>query len=131
MKTIIAGSRDCTDYSQLLVAVRLAKWEITEVVSGKARGVDLLGEQWATLHKVPIQPFPVTDEDYNKYGKGAPFIRNQRMADYGEALIALWDGHSSGTKDMINKAHKKGLTICIWRTDLQREEKVEVTPKLF
>ena len=47
MKVIIAGSRDITDYSLVCRAISESKFDITEVISGTARGVDTLGEKWA------------------------------------------------------------------------------------
>jgi hypothetical protein len=35
------------------------------------------------------------------------------MADYADALIAIWDGKSKGTKHMIDIAKKKGLKVFI------------------
>lgn len=37
------------------------------------------------------------------------------MANYAEALIAIWDGQSKGTKMMIDIANKKGLKVYIYR----------------
>ncbi len=36
--------------------------------------------------------------DWNKYGKKAGPVRNRKMADYAEALIAVWDGKSRETR---------------------------------
>lgn len=33
------------------------------------------------------------------------------MAEYGERLIAFWDGESSGTKMMIDEARKRKLEV--------------------
>jgi hypothetical protein len=37
------------------------------------------------------------------------------MADYADALIALWDGASRGTLSMIELAELKGLKVYIYR----------------
>lgn len=42
------------------------------------------------------------------------------MAVYAEALIAIWDGRSKGTKHMIAMAKKRELPIFIYRTDIPR-----------
>lgn len=39
------------------------------------------------------------------------------MAQYAEALIAVWDGKSSGTADMIQKAKAAGLKVSVVCTD--------------
>ena len=35
------------------------------------------------------------------------------MADNADALIAVWDGESRGTADMIKKARDRGLRVYI------------------
>jgi hypothetical protein len=55
----------------------------------------------------------VFEADWKKYGKSAGPIRNSEMADYGDALIAFFNGESKGTLDMINKAKKKKMPITI------------------
>lgn len=108
MKVIIAGSRDIDDFSLVKEAVTESGFEITEVVSGKAPGVDKLGEQWAEQNDVPVKEFPA---DWKLHGKGAGPIRNVQMAKYAEALIALWDGQSRGTSNMIQNARAYGLEV--------------------
>lgn len=112
MKVIIAGSRTITDYTLVHNAIAASGWsdEITEVISGGAPGVDTLGEQWAKKHNIPIT---ILAASWQLHGKAAGPIRNQEMADYAEALIAIWDGKSSGTKDMINRSGKMGLRVYV------------------
>jgi hypothetical protein len=111
MKTIIAGSRDVTDLGVVIDAIRLSGFDITEVVSGGARGPDETGEWLAKcfLH-VPIKHFP---PDWLKYRKAAGPIRNAEMANYADALIAIWDGKSRGTADMIEKAINRKLKLYV------------------
>ena len=89
MKTIIAGSRGITDIKLVGKAVKESGFAITEVVSGTARGVDQLGEQWARNNHVPIRRFPAK---WDTFGKSAGYRRNEEMADYADSLIALWEG---------------------------------------
>lgn len=112
MKTIIAGSRNHVTYDEVLQAMIECPWtfEITEVVSGKARGVDTMGEQWAKENNIPIKEFPA---DWKKFGKKAGYIRNIEMADYSDALICVWDGVSKGSFHMINIAKEKGLRVFV------------------
>lgn len=112
MKTIIAGSRDIGDYRLVCAAVSAFGEDVTEVVSGACRGVDKLGETWAAARSIPVKRFPA---DWDKFGKSAGPIRNRQMAAYAEALVALWDGKSKGTKNMIEEAEKRGLKIHIHR----------------
>lgn len=112
MKTIIAGSREGFEGLDLLLAVIESGFEITEVVSGGARGVDRLGERWAEMEGVPIKQFI---PDWNgPHKKAAGHVRNRAMGDYADALIALWNGESKGTKGMIDYARKKGLQVFVY-----------------
>ena len=111
MRTIIAGSRNITDIRLLEMVVEESGFEITEVVCGGARGVDDLGRKWAgNGNRIPVKMFPAK---WDEFGKSAGYRRNVEMADYSEALIALWDGVSRGTKHMIDIATKKGLKIYV------------------
>lgn len=108
MKTIIAGSRSITDYETVKQAVISSRFKITEVVSGTARGVDTLGERWAIENGVPLKTFPA---NWSAHGKAAGHMRNQVMADYADALVLVWDGHSRGSADMLARAVRGGLKV--------------------
>lgn len=113
MRTIIAGTRYFNDFQKLCEicnSVNNTKWKITTVVSGGARGADLLGEDYAILNNLPIKQYLA---DWTMYGKSAGMKRNKLMADNADALIAFWDGQSTGTKNMIEIATKKKLEIFI------------------
>jgi hypothetical protein len=108
MKVIIAGSRGITSYSVVEAAVAASGFPVTEVVSGGARGVDELGEWYATQRGFPIKRFPA---NWGQFGRAAGPVRNETMAKYADALVAVWDGESRGTADMINKAKLRNLKI--------------------
>ena len=122
MKVIIAGSRDINSYNLIDQATKESGFDITEVVSGKANGVDTLGETWATNNGIPIKSFPALWDDFsqpchiktNKYGKKynslAGFNRNQQMAEYGDALICIHNG-SNGSEDMMKKMKELGKPV--------------------
>lgn len=99
MKVIIAGSRTIDNFHAVEIAVIKSKFDITEVVSGRAKGVDYLGELYALKFSIPIKKFPA---QWTMFGKRAGYIRNAEMSEYADALIAVWDGHSPGTLHMIN-----------------------------
>jgi hypothetical protein len=107
MKTIIAGSRDLIlSTNEIAEIVMESGFMVTEVVCGKARGIDTCGANWAFFRDIPVAPFPVSREDWEKYGKAAGHRRNRQMAQYADALIAIWDGQSRGTKGMIDEMKK-------------------------
>lgn len=110
MKTIIAGSRHISDYELVLEACANSNFIISEIVSGAAKGVDKVGELIAHDFNIPVRVFPA---DWKKFPKTAGYIRNTEMAEYAEALVAVWDGISPGTKHMINTAKRLGLKVYI------------------
>lgn len=112
MRTIIAGSRSISSFEVVRKAIEQSNIPISEVVSGAARGVDSLGEQWARLRGIPIKRFPA---NWGLYGRSAGYKRNVEMADYAEVLIACWNGTSKGTKHMIDIAREKGLKVFVFR----------------
>lgn len=114
MKTIIAGPRWIEDRRILKRALDGCPWshEITEVVSGGALGVDTLGEMYARAKGLPIKRFPAAWRGADgTYNIRAGYVRNQQMVEYADALLAVWDGLSKGTGDVLERAEKSGLTV--------------------
>lgn len=109
MRVIIAGSRDFDDYGLLKRTLDGLPFEVDEVVSGGARGADSLGERWGEKRKLPITRFPANWE----LGKRAGPERNEKMAKYGDCLVAFPLGASTGTRDMIKRAKKHGLKVIV------------------
>lgn len=98
-----------------------------QIVSGGAIGADEVGEMFAEGNDMYCRPFPadwrnldvpickVKHNSHGAYNVLAGHNRNQEMANYADALIAFWDGKSTGTKDMINRATKEGLKVRVIR----------------
>ena len=113
MKVIVAGGRDFNDYKLLKETLDNFQQEygnITEVVSGTAKGADKLGEQYANENNISIKRFV---PDWEGLGKKAGHVRNKKMGDYAKEhngmLVAFWDKQSKGTKGMIDYSTKIGL----------------------
>jgi hypothetical protein len=47
------------------------------------------------------------------------------MAEYADALIAFWDGESTGTANMIEEAEKRNLKVIVKK---YKVEKIEEKP---
>lgn len=94
MKIIVAGSRSIVSYNTVRDAIRASSFlrQITEIVSGRAKGVDLSGELWAQVNSMPLRCFPA---NWSEFGKRAGVLRNCEMAEYADGLIAVWDGESN------------------------------------
>jgi hypothetical protein len=119
VKVIIAGSRSIKGPLSLIhTAIKLSGYEVTEIVSGGAIGVDSLGEEFAILNAIKLTRFPVEGFEWRK-NPDAGKMRNVRMARYAEALIAIWDGRSAGTKHMIQTARSHHLLVSIHRSEVR------------
>lgn len=139
MRVIIAGSRGfCTDPSRFtnkyhkelcrkhhlkLIHFLDTVFEdfdnISQIISGTARGTDKAGEKFAEAYGIPILKFPA---NWNKYGKSAGYRRNVEMAENADCLVAVWDGKSKGTKHMIDIARDKRLEVHIFKYKEDHEE---------
>lgn len=118
MKVIIAGSRSITGPLSIIpLVIAWSGYEVTEIVSGGARGVDSLAEEYAILNGIKLTRFPVEDFEWKK-NPGAGRARNVKMARYSEALIAVWDGRSTGTEHMIKTARSHRLLVSIHRQEV-------------
>lgn len=111
MRTILAGSRSCNDPRDMDDAIQFSGFFISSVLYGCAKGADVLGWYWACNHKIPVTPYPA---EWERYGRSAGFRRNAQMAANADALIALWDGKSHGTKHMIDIATTVGLKVFVY-----------------
>jgi len=107
VRVVISGSRTIKDKNLVWKALNESKFTITELISGGAQGVDTLGEAWARSKNIPVK---VYRPDYSLPNpKYAPLLRNQKMAEVGDALVAIWADGSRGTAHMIGcmeKLHK-------------------------
>lgn len=103
-KLIIAGSRSINDYGFIEKQFNALNEKVIEIVSGRAPGVDRIGELIAKHKKLPVAYFPA---NWDEEGKSAGYIRNAKMADYGDAGLIVWDGESKGSINMKNNLEKR------------------------
>lgn len=119
MKVIIAGSRNIDDYKLVVDTISKSGYNITEVVSGTAVGVDRLGERWAQANDVPVKEMPA---DWMRHGNSAGPQRNRAMAEYADAAIIIWDGQSRGTRNMIENMIRRKKPYYIGMTSATLED---------
>ena len=113
MKIAVIGSRNFTNYEffkeKLEYLIQNIKEDI-QFVSGGAIGTDSLCKRYCQENNLPLIEFL---PDYKQYGKGATHIRNSRIVEFSDCLIAFWNSESKGTKSAIEMARKKGIKIKI------------------
>ena len=85
--------------------------DVTEIVSGGARGVDTCAREYALANKIKLTEFL---PEYDKYGRGAPLRRNITIIEYADLVLAFWDGSSRGTKYVIDNCKKRGIPVEVY-----------------
>ena len=81
---------------------------VEEIVSGGAKGIDACAKKYALENgKILTEFLP----DYRRYKKGAPLVRNVKIVEYADEVLAFWDGKSRGTKFVIDKCISLGKKI--------------------
>lgn len=111
MKVAIVGSRGFDDYEMLkreiVKLVDVSK--ITEIISGGAKGADILAERFARENN-----FKMTVIKPNwSHGKGAGIIRNKTIVETADTVLAFWDGESKGTKNSIGLGDRLGKQVYV------------------
>ena len=107
MKVAVIGSRG-------LQVNDLGKYlpdEVTEIISGGARGVDTSAREYATEHGLKLTEYL---PEYNKYGRSAPLKRNITIIENADLVLAFWDGSSKGTKYVIENCKKRNIPLKIY-----------------
>ena len=85
--------------------------EVTEIISGGARGVDTSAREYATEHGLKLTEYL---PEYNKYGRSAPLKRNITIIENADLVLAFWDGSSRGTKYVIDNCKKRNIPLKIY-----------------
>ena len=104
MKLAIVGSRNLTN----ITLDGYVSEETEEIVSGGAVGVDICAAEYARRNGLKLTEFL---PEYERYCRAAPIVRNKRIVDYADKIIAFWDGESRGTLSVIKYARKTGKPL--------------------
>lgn len=116
-RIVIAGSRSFTDYEQAKKYIdfcisNMCKENEIIIVSGGAKGADLLAERYAMENGFKNERYL---PDWETYGRSAGIRRNKAMVEVCDYVICFWNGKSKGTQSTINFAmkYKKPIRIKI------------------
>lgn len=113
MILLISGPRD------LEVDPEVIKELITEnnlkpdkIVTGGARGIDACAEEFAKVSNIPYEALKPTHK-----ARWGAIANNKRLADESDILLAITDGKSKGTANMIEIYQKKGKPHFVYMID--------------
>jgi len=108
MKVAIIGSRDLRIDIGKYIEHYIDVENITLIISGGARGIDMLAERYARANDISVKIFY---PEYEKYGVTAPLKRNIEIVDAADIVVAFWDKESRGTKFVIDYAIDSGKKL--------------------
>lgn len=111
MKVLICGSRDINDPTLVSKAITESGMIPTHIISGGARGVDTMARNYASSVGIEFTEYLA---EWDRLGKRAGFIRNVTMVEAADAVIAIWDGKSRGTKHSIDFARGSGKPVFVF-----------------
>jgi hypothetical protein len=86
---------------------------VTEIVSGGAKGIDSDAANYAMEHRLKLKVFL---PEYDRYKRAAPLKRNIEIINYADEVIAFWDGKSRGTYFVIDNCKKLNKKITIYKS---------------
>lgn len=109
MKLAVIGSKQFTDYSKLKSVLDSISG-ISVIISGGAQGTDTLAKHYSFQNKIEFLEFP---PDYKKYGNKAKHIRDRKIVEHCDRVIAFWDGNCDGTKYTMNYARQQDKSVTI------------------
>jgi hypothetical protein len=106
----VVGGRDFKDYD--LMKQVLDKVNPRKIISGGARGADILAEQYCKEHNIDNVIYR-PNWDLCGGNKFYGYERNVFIIHEAREVIAFWDGASPGTKHCIElaRAQSKKLTV--------------------
>ena len=121
MKVAIVGSRGSCEEDYLYLENEIPR-NASEIISGGAKGIDLLARRFAESHGLILTEI-LPDYGGSK-GKSAPLIRNREIVDKADMVFAFWDGRSKGTAYTISYCLTEGkpLRVVMLGDDKQKSE---------
>ena len=113
-RAIVFGSRSFNNKRLMKRKLDRILARSTDVVfiSGRAKGADRHGEEYANLHGHRVLKMSA---EWDIYDKKAGFRRNDEMLEIATHAVGFWDGQSSGTRDMIRKIKERDLPLRVIR----------------
>ena len=82
------------------------------IITGSASGVDAAVTRAAREKGVPVHVIPASFDELADTAKSA--VRNQRLVDACDVLVAFWDGSSKGTRTTVERALDSGKEVHVF-----------------
>lgn len=111
----VVGSRSIAGQIPVSEAIVSCPWysysEDVTIVSGGADGVDSAAETFAKMNDLDTK---IIEPEWDDWSNGHPAkARNTEIIEESDAVVAVWNGKSPGTRDSIDKALDRGVPIYV------------------
>lgn len=108
----VCGSRTINDYEEFeQTMLDFLAWfdKPFMFVHGAAKlGIDAMVQKFADDRDWKCVTF---EADWDTYGKSAGYRRNADIREVADYTLAIWDGVSNGTADMINNTPEEAINV--------------------
>jgi len=108
VKLLVTGSRSIVDDAFVDAVLNNLGIDVTELVHGGAIGVDTAAGRWAVRKGIPVhirrpdfKTWPIHRLRWKAYTP-----RDIEMVDEADQVVAIWNGHSRGTRLTYQYAEK-------------------------
>ena len=118
MKIAISGSRDCNEAmcQKVHEVTAWAQAHHHTILVGDAHGIDAVVRDDARRLNIPVEIYGAFNRFRLSFIGGSfkdchfdsYMTRDHHIVDEADMVIALWNGHSTGTKEVIRYAHSTG-----------------------
>lgn len=112
IRVLVTGGRDYAQQQRVNYALHAvhAKYPVSVLIRGGARGADELAKRWAQANGIPYDEYAA---DWDKHGRSAGHIRNAEMLKEGkpDCVVAFPGGR--GTAGMVAIARKAGIPVWV------------------
>jgi hypothetical protein len=120
-RVLVCGGREYPERYRVKFALSDLVPSPTLIIHGGAKGADSAASEWAIAVGVEERVFlPLWD----KHGRAAGPIRNQRMIDAGRPDLVLAFPGGRGTADMVRRARAAGVPVIEAGGPVEVEEQV-------
>jgi len=109
----VSGTRSFEDYNKFSEIMDDFK-DVDSIVSGGARGTDTMAERYAKENNIDFSEYL---PEWGRYGRAAGPIRNEKIVEASDLIVAFHNGISRGTQSTIDIANKTGTKIMIFAVE--------------
>lgn len=101
------------------------------IITGGAVGIDHSACVYANKNKIKLVIFK---PNYSKFGKIAPIMRNNKIVSCCDSVLAIWDGYSHGTLNIIQTTKRANKPLELFVLKDKKLKKIcdnEIQTSLF